>query len=90
MLPAFDTYLLGYRSRDFLVGPEFARRVWPGGGIVRPTVVENGRAIATWKRSGAKIEIEPFGDRDVATGDEIADVVRFLGPRPVGTRSSRE
>jgi hypothetical protein len=90
LLPAFDTYLLGYRSRDFLVGPEHARRVWPGGGILRPTVVENGRAIATWKRSGAKIEIEPFGGRDVAADDEIADVVRFLGARPVRTRSSRE
>ena len=90
LLPAFDTYLLGYRSRDFMVGPEHARSVWPGGGIVRPTVVESGRAIATWKRSGAKIEIEPFGGRDVAADAEIADVVRFLGARPVRTRSSRE
>jgi hypothetical protein len=89
LLPAFDTYLLGYRSRDFAVPAEHARKVWPGGGIVRPTVVENGRAVATWKRSGTKIEIEPFDPvMTIAADDEIADVRRFLGPRPVRARSS--
>jgi hypothetical protein len=87
-LPAFDTYLLGYRSRDFAVPPEHARKVWPGGGIVRPTVVENGRAVAIWRRSGAKIEIAPFDWHDVQGGDEVADVQRFLGARPVRARSS--
>jgi hypothetical protein len=88
LLPAFDTYLLGYRSREFAVPAEHARKVWPGGGIVRPTVVENGRGVATWKRSGARIEIEPFGSDPVAADEEIADVRRFLGARPVRARSS--
>ena len=90
LLPAFDTYLLGYRSRDFAVPAEHARKVWPGGGIVRPTVVENGRGVATWRRSGTQIEIEPFGANHVAAEDEIADVQRFLGARPVRARSSPE
>jgi hypothetical protein len=90
LLPAFDTYLLGYRSRDFAVPAEHARKVWPGGGIVRPTVVANGRAVAVWKRSGTQIEIEPFGPHAVAADDEIADVRRFLGARPARARSSRE
>jgi len=90
LLPAFDTYLLAYRSREFSVAPEHARKVWPGGGIVRPTVVENGRAVATWRRSGTRIEIEPFGPHNIAAGDEIADVQRFLGARPARARSSRE
>jgi hypothetical protein len=90
LLPAFETYMLGYRSREFAVPPEHARKVWPGGGIVRPTVVENGRAVATWKRSGTSVEIEPFGSGPVAAEEEIADVRRFLGARPVRARSSRE
>ena len=89
LLPAFDTYLLGYRSREFAVEAEHARKVWPGGGIVRPTVIENGRAVAIWRRSGTKVEIEPFGEHHVAGDAEIADVERFLGARPVRTRSSR-
>jgi hypothetical protein len=90
LLPAFDTYLLGYRSRDFAVPAEHARRVWPGGGIVRPTVVENGRAVGTWRRTGAKVELEPFPGEKIAAADEMADVERFLSARPARTRSSRE
>jgi hypothetical protein len=88
LLPAFDTYLLGYRSRDFAVPPAHARRVWPGGGIVRPTVVANGRGVGTWRRSGTKIEIEPFGRGPVDAREEIADAQRFLGARPARARSS--
>jgi hypothetical protein len=77
MLPAFDTYLLGYRTRELAVPPEHAKKVWPGGGIVRPTIVENGLAVGTWRRTGARIEIEPFAhEPDVA--DEVADIERFL------------
>jgi hypothetical protein len=90
LLPAFDTYLLGYRSRDFAVPAEHARKVWPGGGIVRPTVVENGRAVGTWRRKGTAIEIDPFDRAKVAADDEVADVERFLSPRPVRARSSPE
>lgn len=89
LLPAFDTYLLGYRTRDFCVPPEHARAVWPGGGIVRPTVVVDGRGVGTWRRTGAKIEIEPFPGEAIDAAGEIADVRRFLSPRPGRARSSR-
>jgi winged helix DNA-binding protein len=89
LLPAFDTYLLGYRSRAFMVPPDHARKVWPGGGIVRPTVVENGRAVGTWKRAGAKVELEAFPGEELAAADEIADVACFLSARPARARSSR-
>lgn len=78
LLPAFDTYLLGYRTRDFLVPPEHARRVWPGGGIVRPTVIADGRALGTWRRRGTRVEIEPFPGLEIEAREEIADVRRFL------------
>jgi hypothetical protein len=78
LLPAFDTYLLGYRTRDFAVPPAHAKRVWPGGGIVRPAIVANGRAIGTWRRAGEKIEIEPFEGAEPDVHDEVADVRRFL------------
>jgi hypothetical protein len=78
LLPAFDTYLLGYRTRDAVVPPKHARRVWPGGGIVRPTVVANGRAVGTWRRTGARVELEPFPGTEVDADDEVADVQRFL------------
>jgi hypothetical protein len=78
LLPAFDTYLLGYRTRDFIVPPPHARQIWPGGGIVRPTVVANGRALGTWRRAGSRVEIERFPGAAIEAGDEVADVRRFL------------
>jgi hypothetical protein len=81
LLPAFDTYLLGYRSRDFCVATEHARKVWPGGGIVRPTVVVDGRAVGTWRRSGVKVELGPFPGEELDATAEVADVQRFLDRR---------
>jgi hypothetical protein len=78
LLPAFDTYLLGYRTRDFAVPPAHAKRVWPGGGIVRPAIVANGRVIGTWRRAGGRIDIDPFDGANLDVDEELADVRRFL------------
>jgi uncharacterized protein YcaQ len=84
LLPAFDTYLLGYRDRSLAVPDEHARQVWPGGGIIRPTVVANGRAVGAWrlKRGGTRVrvEIEPFDAAAAPDASaEVDDVRRFLG-----------
>jgi hypothetical protein len=64
LLPSYDPYLLGYRSRDLAVPEHFAKRVHPGGGVLRPTLLLDGRAVGTWrlkrKRAGAEITVEPF------------------------------
>lgn len=86
MLGAFDPYLLGYRTRDLGVGPELLKRVHPGGGIIRPTILVDGRAVATWtrKRSGRKLSItvSPFvslsGDIQAIIDREVGDIGRFL------------
>ena len=87
MLGAFDPYLLGYRTRDLGVGPELLKRVHPGGGIIRPIILVDGRAVATWarKRSGRKltITVSPFESLsdEVRAGidGEVEDIGRFLG-----------
>lgn len=86
MLPAYDNYLIGYRTREVSVPAVHEARVWPGGGVIRPTVIADGRAIATWSRgSGARsIQVDAFepvppriqGEVDV----EKDAVVRFLRP----------
>ena len=87
MLGAFDNYNLGYESRDFAVAEEHVRRVVPGGGIVRPAVVADGRFVATWRsqRSGKRlaVTIEPFAELDpcaeAALRAEVEDLGRFEG-----------
>jgi hypothetical protein len=60
LLGPFDPYLLGWADRSFVVAPEHARRVHPGGGIVRATAIVHGVAAGTWTRPGGKVALEPF------------------------------
>jgi hypothetical protein len=86
LLPAFDTYLLGYRRRDLAVRPALQRRLQRGGGWLHPAVVVNGRAVAAWslRRSGGRgvLNIEPSEpiSRAIRAGieAEVADIGRFL------------
>ncbi len=87
LLPGFDNYFLGHADRDFAVPPAEVARVWPGGGIIRPTVLVNGIAVATWStnRSAARnaITIDAFAPIDdearAAITQEVEDVGRFEG-----------
>jgi uncharacterized protein YcaQ len=87
LLSAFDTYLLGYKGRERVVAPEHARRIHPGGGILHPTLLVDGRAAGTWKtqRKGGRLDllVSPFDSlaSEVLTGleAEAADVGRFMG-----------
>ena len=51
-LPAFDELLLGWRDRTPTVPAEFAKRVHPGGGILRAVILEDGVAVGTWSARG--------------------------------------
>ncbi len=88
LIPAFDSYLLGWDDRLHSVHPVHDRRIRPGGGIIAPALVDDGWAVATWawKSHGAEratLTVSPFGvlgDR-VANrlAGEVEDVGRFLG-----------
>jgi hypothetical protein len=82
LLPAFDEWLLGWASRDLVLPPEHARRAAPGGGIIRPVAIADGRVVATWRldRRARRVELDAFGRvprRELAA--EVADLGVFLG-----------
>jgi len=81
LLPAFDPYLLGWKDRSFAVPPEHARRVHPGGGVLRATATVNGVAVGTWRLRGGRVEIDAFvplpPEHASALEAEAADVERF-------------
>lgn len=53
LLPGFDEYVLGYGDRSAVLDPAFADRIVPGGnGMFRPTVVNDGRIVGTWRWTG--------------------------------------
>ncbi|MGE5264673.1 MAG: winged helix DNA-binding domain-containing protein [Acidobacteriota bacterium] len=92
LLPAFDTYLLGYRDRDFAVPPKYQRRVFHGGEIV-PVVLVDGCAAGTWRYETRgkqiRITVTPFSSfRPEIRGlisEEADDIGRFFGLTPTLT-----
>jgi hypothetical protein len=87
LLGHFDTYLLGYRSRELAVPKEHDRKIQSGGGFIMPAVLVDGRVVGTWKQGRRKgeleVTVEPFGRlaKEVARAvdAEVADLGRFLG-----------
>lgn len=87
LLPAFDSFLLGYRDRGLHLDPRHATKVNAGGGIVKPVVLVDGRAEGTWRlrRRGterAVVEVTPFEGNELPGNGieaEVADIARFLG-----------
>ncbi|WP_165553979.1 winged helix DNA-binding domain-containing protein [Kribbella capetownensis] len=76
LLGEFDAYLLGYQDRRQALADEHQRKVYPGGGMLRPAVVRAGRVIGTWRHADRSYEL--FGPQ-VDLADELADVARFAG-----------
>jgi hypothetical protein len=83
---AVDAWLLGYRSRDLVLAPRFARRIRAGGGWIQPAVVVDGRVVGTWhqqrKDDRLTVTVTPFERLDPATRPgleaETADLGSFL------------
>jgi hypothetical protein len=84
LLPAYDNYLLGYRTRENSVPPAHQNRVWPGGGVIRPTVIADGLVIATWSRNAGRVQVDPFDPLPPqiqrAVDAEALAVITFLRP----------
>jgi hypothetical protein len=86
LLPAFDPLLVGYEKREWLASPAVARRIHPGGGVIRPTVVVNSRAEGVWRlqrrRASTDVVVEPLGPLAgnvlAALEESSADLGRFL------------
>ena len=81
LLGAFEPLLLGWASRDPIVGPH--RRIVTVNGLFRPFALAGGRAVATWNIAGGQVVLAPFAPLDTQTqaalAADAAAVMRFLG-----------
>lgn len=81
LLGAFDPVLLGWRSREPILGPH--THLVTMNGIFRPFAMVKGRAVASWKLNRGRVAIEPLGRIAKATTAALeadaADVERFMG-----------
>ncbi len=84
LLGAFEPLLLGWCSREAILGAAAERVVT--GGIFRPFALSGTRAVATWRVRGREVEVEPFAplaeDAAGALAAEREAVRRFLALGP--------
>jgi DNA glycosylase AlkZ-like len=80
LLGAFDPVLLGWASRDPILGRHQPRVV--SGGLFRPFAMAGGRAVGGWKWVKREVAIEPYqrlpAAQRKALEADVADVARFL------------
>jgi hypothetical protein len=80
LLAAFDTLMLGHRTREPFVAAEHDQQVLKGGGMVRPVVLNSGVATGTWSLRKGSPEPTWFGRPapTPALDGEARDIERFL------------
>lgn len=80
LLGPFDPLLLGWTSRDDILGDK--KSIVTVNGLFRPFALADGRAVAVWRLRDGSVEIEPFGrlsaELRAALEDDAADVERFM------------
>jgi hypothetical protein len=83
LLGAFDPLLLGWVSREEVVGPH--KMLVTMNGIFRPFALVDGRAVATWRFAGGEVTIEHLGKvtkkASAALEADARAVERFLTTR---------
>ncbi len=81
LLGSYDPVLLGWTSREDVLGPH--KQLVTVNGLFRPFALVRGRAAASWSMPRGEVVIEPFGrlgKEDAAALERDAeDVRRFLG-----------
>ncbi|HEY6551442.1 MAG TPA: winged helix DNA-binding domain-containing protein [Solirubrobacterales bacterium] len=80
LLGAYDPLLLGWTSREQILGPH--TQLVTTNGLFRPFAMVDGRAVARWKLNRGKVTIEPLGritkKASAALEADAAAVERFI------------
>ncbi len=83
LLGAFDPVLLGWTSRDDILGPY--TQLVTRNGIFHPFAIAKGKAIAKWAFPGGEVRLQPLQRLPAKTAAALeadaADVTRFLGSK---------
>ncbi|HEX3433393.1 MAG TPA: winged helix DNA-binding domain-containing protein [Solirubrobacteraceae bacterium] len=90
LLGAFDPLLLGWCSREPIVGRN--ESLVTVNGLFRPFALARGRAVARWTIAAREVELEPFERLTradaAALREDADDVLRYLAIAPASARRS--
>lgn len=60
LLPPYDEYLIGYKSRQVAVNPDHMHRTHSGNGIFWPVILLDDEAIGNWSAADGIVKTEVF------------------------------
>jgi hypothetical protein len=90
LLGAFDPLLLGWGSREEIVGAN--RSLVTVNGLFRPFALVGGRAAATWRIVSGEVQLQPFGqlarEDAAALRADADDVLRYLSSTSASVKPS--
>ncbi|HEY1040639.1 MAG TPA: winged helix DNA-binding domain-containing protein [Bacteroidia bacterium] len=83
LLPAFDEYLISYKSRHVSIHGDHQPKAFTNNGIFKPIIVVNGQVQGTWKRTIKKdkvlMEFELFQKLKASVKQELEAEARNYG-----------
>jgi len=83
LLPRFDTLLLSYTDRNWVVETKYDKYIRPGGGIIAATVLVDGKVQGTWstqrKKRNLEVLVRFFHDQPARVEGETRRQVSSLG-----------
>ena len=70
LLPSYDEYLIGYKSRQVAVHPDHSHRAHNNRGIFWPVILLDGEVVGNWSYAAGKPSVDIF--HPLAQVDELA------------------
>lgn len=91
LLPSYDEYLIGYKSRQLVLHPEHRHRAHDQKGIFWPVVLQDGEVVGNWKMTGDRITTEIFNGSANLDEDTLnKQVLRYNHFRPDTRKETRQ
>ena len=89
LLAAFDTLMLGYRTREPFVAAEHDPHILKGGGMLKPVALTDGVASGTWRIDDGAPVVTWFGREAAreALCAQAAEIASFLASRDADASS---
>jgi len=60
LLPAYDEYLIGYKSRQVVLHPDYRHHAHDQKGVFWPVVLQDGEVIGNWSPAEGKVKVGTF------------------------------
>ena len=78
LLPPYDEYLIGYKSRHVALDPEHKHRAHNNRGIFWPVVLQDGEVVGNWSAASGTVAVDVFHPRASLDPEALqAEVERF-------------